>query len=62
MSIHRSGLNSVTIVICVTDIELNGLILKSGEKYELIHDLVSMYVLIIKGNEVIAPKDIFKVV
>jgi len=60
MSIHRSGVHTRVQVICLSDINLEGIILKSGEKYDLVHDLGSMYVLNVDGKEVVAPKDIFK--
>ncbi len=60
MSIHRSGVNTRVQVICLLDINIEGTILKSGQKYELLHDLGSMYVLNIEGKEVVVPKDAFK--
>lgn len=60
MSIHRSGVQNSVLVVCLTDIKLDGINLKSGEKYVLVHDLGSMYVLDVDGKEVVAPKDIFK--
>lgn len=61
MSIRRSGLRSIVYLICKEDIDISGVKLKKDEKYELVHDIGSLYVLKTStGEELIAPKDIFR--
>lgn len=48
-------------VICTSRLDVDGILLEVGQKYELIHDIGSMY--IVKGpngRELVAPKGIFK--
>ena len=59
MAIHRSGLANPVYVLCLRGV----LDFKAGEKYVLVLDLGTMYVLKDnKGQDTVAPKDAFRVV
>lgn len=61
MSIHRSGLVKAVYVVCTSRLDVDGILLEVGQKYELIHDIGSMYIVRgPNGRELVAPKGIFK--
>jgi len=60
MSIYRSGLASTVYVVCLSELKIGELIIKKGEKCELVQDIGSMYVIKTpKGEETVVPKDAF---
>jgi hypothetical protein len=62
MSIFRSGLVHSTFVLCVKDVEGAGFKCKEGQRYELVLDLGSMYVLKMPdGQEAVVTKQAFVV-
>ena len=60
MSIKRSGLTKPVYVVCVKALQQGSIIINKGDKFELVHDIGSMYVLkSAEGVELIVPKDSF---
>ena len=61
MSIRREGTKSEVYVVCKTTIKLEGTTLQEGQKYILVNDLGTLYVLLsADGQEILAPKELFK--
>ena len=61
VSIKRSGVVRPTYVICIKALIVDKLVIKEGDKYELLHDMGSMYVLKNPdGGDLIVPKDSFE--
>ena len=60
MSIFRSGVVKPVFVICLKDLSVSDFIFSEGEKYELVLDMGTMYV--VKnpmGKEAVVSKDAF---
>lgn len=61
MSIRRSGIRNAIYVVSTANLTLGDIKIKAGEKFELIQDLGSVYVLkTLDAQEIIAPKSIFR--